>query len=65
MALVSDENARPGDYEHAAQDSGTAHEQARLNLLDDLSAELEAEFGPISDEIRQQTRQTWPNYQGE
>jgi hypothetical protein len=37
-------------------------EQVRLDLLDDLSAELEAQFGPIPDEIRQQTRRTWPNY---
>ena len=37
-------------------------EQFRLDLLDDLSAELEAEFGPIPAEIREQTRQTWPNY---
>lgn len=37
-------------------------EQVRLDLLDDLSAELEAEFGPIPAEIREQTRRTWPNY---
>jgi hypothetical protein len=46
-------------------EESTANEQVRLDLLDDLSAELEAEFGPISDEIRQQTRRTWPNYPGE
>lgn len=38
-------------------------EQVRLDLLDDLSAELEAEFGPIPPEIRQQTRRTWPDHQ--
>src|SRR5215470_1467732 len=37
-------------------------EQVRADLLDDLSADLEAEFGPIPDEIREQTRRTWPNY---
>jgi hypothetical protein len=37
-------------------------EQVRLDLLDELSAELEAKFGPIPDEIRRQTRKTWPNY---
>lgn len=41
------------------------HEQIRLDLLDELSAELEAEFGPIPQEIREQTRRTWPNYPGE
>jgi hypothetical protein len=40
-------------------------EQIRMDLLDDLSGELEAEFGPIPDEIREQTRRTWPNYPGE
>jgi hypothetical protein len=40
-------------------------EQMRLDLLDDLSAELEAEFGPIPEEIREQTRRTWPNYSQE
>lgn len=38
-------------------------EQVRLDLLDDLSAELEAEFGPIPEEVRQQTRRTWPGYE--
>lgn len=37
-------------------------EQIRLDKLDELSAELEAEFGPIPEEIRQQTRRMWPNY---
>src|SRR5215475_4277938 len=40
-------------------------ERVRLDLLDDLSAELEAEFGPIPEEIREQTRRTWPNYSKE
>jgi Arc/MetJ-type ribon-helix-helix transcriptional regulator len=37
-------------------------EQVRLDLLDELSAELEAEFGPIPDEVREQTRRAWPNH---
>ncbi len=37
-------------------------EQVRLDLLDELSADLETEFGPIPEGIRQQTRRTWPNY---
>lgn len=37
-------------------------EQVRLDLLDELSAELEAEFGPIPDEVREQTRREWPDY---
>lgn len=38
-------------------------EQVRLDLLDELSAELEAEFGPIPDEVREQTRRAWPGFQ--
>ena len=34
-------------------------EQIRLAKL----AELEAEFGPIPDEIREQTRRTWPDFE--
>jgi Arc/MetJ-type ribon-helix-helix transcriptional regulator len=40
-------------------------EQVRLDLLDDLAAELAAEYGPIPAEIREQTRRTWPNYEQE
>jgi hypothetical protein len=32
----------------------------RLDLLDDLSAELEAEYGPIPAEVRKRTAETWP-----
>jgi len=39
----------------------TAVEQRlRLDLLDDLSAELETEFGPISADVRKRTANTWP-----
>ena len=38
-------------------------EQIRLAKLAELSAELEAEFGPIPDEIREQTRRTWPDFE--
>jgi hypothetical protein len=50
----------PGGFSRYVTDA--VQEQVRLDLLDDLSAELEAEFGPIPEEIRQQTRRTWPNY---
>lgn len=35
------------------------------DLLGELSAELEAEFGPVPSEIRAQTRREWPDYDGE
>ncbi|HET7018843.1 MAG TPA: hypothetical protein VFI65_33305 [Streptosporangiaceae bacterium] len=39
----------------------TAVEQRlRLDLIDELSAELHAEFGPIPAEVRKLTAKTWP-----
>jgi len=35
----------------------------RLDLLDDLSAELAAEFGPVDDELVRQAMAEWPDYQ--
>jgi hypothetical protein len=31
------------------------------DLLGDLLAELEAEYGPVPAEVREQTRRTWPD----
>jgi hypothetical protein len=36
-------------------------EELRHDLLGDLIAELEAEYGPIPPEIREQTRREWPD----
>lgn len=33
------------------------------DLLGELVDELEAEYGPVPDEIRAQTRETWPDYE--
>jgi hypothetical protein len=38
-------------------------ERMRLDLLDDLSAELAAEFGPVDDELLRQAMAEWPDYQ--
>lgn len=54
--------ARTGAGGFSRYVADAVQEQVRLDLLDDLSAELEAEFGPIPEEIREQTRRTWPNY---
>ena len=37
-------------------------ERLRLDLLDDVLAALEVEYGPIPTEIREQTAKAWPNY---
>src|SRR5215470_6761326 len=57
--------ARTGAGGFSRYVTDAVQEQIRLDLLDDLSAELEAEFGPIPEEIREQTRRTWPNYSQE
>ncbi len=57
--------ARTGAGGFSRYVSDAVQEQIRLDLLDELSAELEAEFGPIPDEVREQTRRTWPNYPAE
>lgn len=38
-------------------------ERLRVDLLDDLSAELEAEFGPLDPEAVRQARKMWPSYE--
>jgi len=40
-------------------------ERMRLDLLEDLSAELTAEFGPVSPELVRQAMAEWPDYQHE
>jgi hypothetical protein len=40
-------------------------ERLRRDLLDDLSAELQAKFGPIPTEALEETIKTWPNFEGD
>lgn len=40
-------------------------EQVRLDLLDDLAAEFEAEYGPIDEKLVQQAMREWPDYEEE
>jgi Arc/MetJ-type ribon-helix-helix transcriptional regulator len=40
-------------------------ERLRLDLLDDLSAELEAEYGPIDEEGVREAMKEWPDYEGD
>jgi chloramphenicol 3-O-phosphotransferase len=41
------------------------HEQVRLDLLDDLSTELQAEFGPFDEYQVKQAMKLWPDYEEE
>jgi hypothetical protein len=40
-------------------------EQVRLDLLDDLVAEFEAEHGPIPEELVREAMREWPDYEDE
>ena len=57
--------ARTGAGGFSGYVTDAVQEKIRLDLLGDLSAELEAEYGPIPEEIRQQTRREWPDYEKE
>jgi hypothetical protein len=57
--------ARTGAGGFSRYVTDAVQEQVRLDLLDELSAELAAEYGPIPAEIREQTRREWPDFQGE
>ncbi|HEX9065709.1 MAG TPA: hypothetical protein VF843_11420 [Streptosporangiaceae bacterium] len=63
--LVDAVKSRAGAGGFSRYVTDAVQEQSRLDLLDELSAELEAEFGPIPEDIREQTRRTWPNYPAE
>jgi hypothetical protein len=39
--------------------------EIRHDLLGDLIGELEAEYGPVPPEVREQTRREWPDYEEE
>jgi len=55
--------ARTGSGGFSRYVSDAVEERVRLESLDELLAELDAEYGPVPEEIRQQTRRMWPDYQ--
>jgi chloramphenicol 3-O-phosphotransferase len=57
--------ARTGSGGFSRYVTDAVDREIRHDLLGDLAAELEAEFGPIPEEIRQETRRLWPNYSEE
>jgi hypothetical protein len=38
-------------------------EQVRQDLLDELAAELEAEYGPVDEDLVEQAMREWPDYE--
>ena len=57
--------ARTGSGGFSRYVTAAVDREIRHDLLGDLAAELEAEFGPIPEGIRKQTRRMWPNYSEE
>ncbi len=43
--------------------SEAVEREIRHDLLGDLISELEAEYGPVPPEIREQTRREWPDFE--
>lgn len=57
--------ARTGTGGFSRYVTDAVQEQVKLDLLDDLLAEFEAEHGPIPEELVQEAMRQWPDYEGE
>jgi hypothetical protein len=57
--------ARTGTGGFSRYVTDAVQEQVRLDLLDDLLAEFEAEHGPIPEELVQEAMRQWPDYEDE
>jgi|SRR5215831_12437270 len=57
--------ARTGAGGFSRYVTDAVQEQVRLDLLDDLAAEFEAEYGPVNEKLVEQARRAWPDYEEE
>jgi hypothetical protein len=57
--------ARTGAGGFSRYVSDAVQEQVRLDLLDDLVAEFEAEHGPIPEDLVREALREWPDYEDE
>ncbi len=57
--------ARTGSGGFSRYVTDAVQEQMRLDLLDDLSAELQAEYGPFDEEGVRQAMRLWPDFEEE
>jgi Arc/MetJ-type ribon-helix-helix transcriptional regulator len=55
--------ARTGTGGFSRYVTDAVQEQIRLDLLDDLAAEFEAEYGPVDEKLVQQAMRQWPDYE--
>jgi hypothetical protein len=55
--------ARTGAGGFSRYVSEAVEREIKHDLLGELLDELEAEYGPVPPEIREQTRRMWPNYE--
>ncbi|MBO0822907.1 MAG: hypothetical protein J2P27_03490 [Actinobacteria bacterium] len=63
--LIEAIRARTGAGGFSRYVAEAVQERIRLDLLADLSAELEAEYGPIDEEGVREAMKEWPDYEGE
>jgi hypothetical protein len=61
-ALVDLVRSRAGQGEFSRYVTGAVQERIRLDLLADLSAELEAEYGPVDEDQVEQAMREWPDF---
>jgi Arc/MetJ-type ribon-helix-helix transcriptional regulator len=54
--------ARTGAGGFSRYVTDAVQEQVRLDLLDDLAAELEAEYGPVDEDQVERAMREWPDY---
>ncbi len=57
--------ARTGAGGFSRYVTDAVQEQIRLDLLDDLIADFEAEYGPVPDELVEEAMREWPDYEDE
>ncbi len=53
----------PGGFSHYVTEA--VEERLRLERLDELSAYLEARYGPVPEELIQEAMREWPDYEEE
>lgn len=55
--------ARSGAGGFSRYVTDAVQEQVRQDLLDELAAELEAEYGPVDEDLVEQAMREWPDYE--